>query len=99
MDIQKLKENRIEETIDYRGEIIKLELSPDVYTSDDAGLKVAEYVAKGLRSWDITDKGDPLVITPETLSTVIPDALLTVIFDRILTLKEAGMGKLKTLKT
>lgn len=97
MDLQKLKENVVEETIEYRDQQIKLEIAPDIYTSEDAELGVAEYVAKGLKSWDITDNKVSVPINAETLTTVIPDGLVTVMFDRILSLKEAAVGKLKIL--
>lgn len=97
MDLAKLKENVVEETITYRGEKIVVGIKPDVFTAADADLPTVEYIVKGLDSWDITNDGDALEISAETLQSLIPEALRLAIFDRILEVRDAGMGKLKKL--
>lgn len=98
MDISKLKENVVSTTVKYNGETIKIDLAPDVLTTDDGNLPVAEYVHKALKAWDITVSGEPLDITVDILRQTIPDGVLTLIFDKILELKQAAVGKLKIVK-
>lgn len=98
MDLAELKENIITETLDYRGQKVVCGFAPDVLTSADGELAVAEYVFKALKSWDITVEKVPLEISVHALASVIPGGLLTLMFDRLLALREVGMGKLKALK-
>ncbi|MGI8542048.1 MAG: hypothetical protein ACR2MD_01045 [Aridibacter sp.] len=98
MDIAKLKDNIVTETVEYRNEKVEIDIAPDVYTNDDGKMPIAEYVVKGLKKWDVTQDGKTLPITKDSLTKIIPDGLLTAIFDRILSVKDAGLGKLKMLK-
>jgi hypothetical protein len=95
MDLSKLKKNVVTKAIEYGGETINIDILPDAHSSEDSELRVVDYVAKGLGGWDITDDGEAVEITSETLRTLIPAGLLTKIFDAILEVKEARVGKLK----
>jgi hypothetical protein len=102
MDISGLLENVIEEKIVFRGNEIVVGIMPDAYTLEDSNNvdrnstdSIVEYIAKGLKHWNLDWKGGDFPPSVENLKSRVPEALLLALMDRIESLKQAAVGKQK----
>lgn len=93
MDIAELKENIVEATLDYRKNKVVLKIKPDAEISVDA--TNAEFLAGKLHDWDLTNEGNKISITKESIMEwweKVPE-LMTAINKKVVEVVNAPLGK------
>ena len=93
MDLSLLQENIVTAKLDYRGFAVNLSIKPD---ADASGKETnGEFLEIKLSDWDITDKGNKVPITLESLTEMSKKSpeLFAAILKKVLDVVNAPLGK------